>query len=292
VPRKEFSKFPFFPLNALPKKTFNVPPYMKGLPPWFKVPGFGGGGKKSGGGRGNTSNQKQRTASTKKERNTSNKKERNTSNKKAREQDNEAFGNTAAAGTGWSEEEMIRANEVLNNQKISYSGNPHEFSNDGFDPHKFHVVGGSFMNGPGAEIGGGDGGNIVSTGAATGGKEVVDADGFVSFFGDDGVAPWERESGKEEETANESKEAGKEKKNKQKKQQQQKQQQPQLQDLTSAKEKKNMLTSMIGIGEHTYKDESSSDVSGNPVKVEKRGRTSPQIKGKVEKITKYRGTTN
>jgi mRNA-decapping enzyme subunit 2 len=263
VARKEVSEIQFFDVNDLPKKTFNVLPYMKGLRRWMKVSGFGGGGKRGKKGasdRGNSSNQKQRTASSKKDRNNSTKKERNASNKKAREQDNEAFGSNASNSAGWSEEDMLRANEVLNNQKISYSGNPHEFSNDGFDPHKFHVVGGGFMNGPGTDVK--TASNImVTTGAATGGKKIVDEDGFVSFFGDDGAAPWDGEGEEGEgETSNENKDDGKKKKNKNKKKkqnpQQLQQQSPQVvkeqqQKLLTAQDKKNTLMSMIGIGAPT-----------------------------------------
>ncbi|GMI45452.1 hypothetical protein TrCOL_g1805 [Triparma columacea] len=274
VARKEVSEIQFFDVNDLPNHTFNVLPYMKGLRRWMKVSGFGGGGKKGKKGasdRGSSSNQKQRTASSKKERNNSTKKERNASNKKAREQDNEAFGNNASNNTGWSEEEMLQTNEILNNTKISYSGNPHEFSNDGFDPHKHHVVGGSYMNGPGTD-GKDTGGNMVNTGAATGGKKIVDEDGFVSFFGDDGTAPWEG-GGKEgeAEASNKNTDGGKKKKNNKKENkqnlQQPQQRSPQVvkeqQKVLTTQDKKNTLMSMIGVALPAPAHESDDPKTGS-----------------------------
>jgi len=48
---------------------------------------------------------------------------------------------------GWSEKDMFLTNEKLLGRKVEYDGNPHEFWNDkSDDPHKFHIVGGAFMN--------------------------------------------------------------------------------------------------------------------------------------------------
>ena len=90
--------------------------------------------------------------------------------------------------------QMFAANEKLYGQKIEYSGNPHEFADNGFDPHKFHIVGGGFMNAPsggGGSGGDGDGGGKKKAQRKAKDVKVVDEDGFVSFFDADGDAPWE-----------------------------------------------------------------------------------------------------
>jgi mRNA-decapping enzyme subunit 2 len=62
---------------------------------------------------------------------------------------------TPGESNRWTEEEMFATNERILGRKITYDGNPHEFSEKGFgiegsgqrlDPHAFHVVGGKFMN--------------------------------------------------------------------------------------------------------------------------------------------------
>ena len=175
VARKEVSEVSFFPIDNLPKKTFNVLPFMKGLTRWMAIHGIKRKSKKNRSGSNKkgdrpNSKQKQRAGSTKKDR--------------------EAFNNNE---TGWSEEEMFAANEKLYGQKIEYSGNPHEFADSGFDPHKFHVVGGGFMNAPsaGGDGGGGDDDDKKKAAKKVKDVKVVDEDGFVSFFDADGDAPWE-----------------------------------------------------------------------------------------------------
>ena len=49
----------------------------------------------------------------------------------------------------WSEEDMFAVNEKLIGRQIKYDGNPHKFvsdNEDGMACHRFHVVGGTFMN--------------------------------------------------------------------------------------------------------------------------------------------------
>jgi hypothetical protein len=97
---------------------------------------------------------------------------------------------------------------------------------------------------------------MVNTGAATGGKKIVDEDGFVSFFGDDGTAPWEG-GGKEgeAEASNKNTDGGKKNKNNKKENkqnpQQPQQQSPQVvkeqQKVLTTQDKKNTLMSMIGV---------------------------------------------
>lgn len=44
---------------------------------------------------------------------------------------------------------MFKANEKILGRKVEYDGNPHVFSEQGFqgmDPHAFHIVGGNFLN--------------------------------------------------------------------------------------------------------------------------------------------------
>merc|ERR1712232_846124 len=46
---------------------------------------------------------------------------------------------------GWSEKEMFSTNEKILGRKIKYDGNPHTFQ-DFLDPHRFHIVGGEYLN--------------------------------------------------------------------------------------------------------------------------------------------------
>ena len=41
---------------------------------------------------------------------------------------------------------MFRANEALIGKEVEYNGSPHEFSSSSVDPHRFRVVGGTFLN--------------------------------------------------------------------------------------------------------------------------------------------------
>ena len=135
VARKEISDVQFFPLHG-PEitnlKTFAVNPFVGMLKKWVKS-------KKVGG---HSSRASSRSKSRGKNRSRSN------SETLVREGDNVTASGLASPGdkNGWSEEDMFRVNEDLIGKKVEYSGNPHEFSTNSIDPHRFRVVGGSFLN--------------------------------------------------------------------------------------------------------------------------------------------------
>jgi mRNA-decapping enzyme subunit 2 len=91
---------------------------------------------------------------------------------------------------GWDEDAMFKANEKILGRKITYDGNPHHFAEngfDGFDPHAFHVVGGSFMNS----------GGITKLAPAPQKSKLQPLfckenteDGLQPFFSEGGETPW------------------------------------------------------------------------------------------------------
>ncbi|CAB9500601.1 mRNA decapping [Seminavis robusta] len=97
----------------------------------------------------------------------------------------------------WSEEEMFQANERILGRKIEYDGNPHVFSEEGFqgmDPHHFHIVGGNFLNSNTATLAPPpptsrlqhlfhSGGNAAAAGGS-------DPEVLTPFFSNDGATPW------------------------------------------------------------------------------------------------------
>ena len=106
----------------------------------------------------------------------------------------------------WSEEDMFQANEKILGRKIEYDGNPHVFSEQGFqgmDPHNFHIVGGNFLNSDTNQLApppptsrlqhlfhtkrqdAGDGDNNNA-----GGNGNEDSEFLTPFFSDDGATPW------------------------------------------------------------------------------------------------------
>jgi 8-oxo-dGTP pyrophosphatase MutT (NUDIX family) len=165
------------------------------------VTGTGGGG---------TSTSDSRSAS----RSGSRGRNRDRSNSVAKETDDIVKAGLASPGEkdGWSEEDMFRVNEQIMGRPIDYDGNPHKFvseTEDGMACHRFHVVGGTFMNSPAM----GDAGTRSGGGPASIGKiapppsqsrlqplfrsqnadQEVDVDDpmpFQPFFTDAGMSPW------------------------------------------------------------------------------------------------------
>jgi len=176
VARKEVSDIQWFDLNELPKKTFAVLPFVGQLRKWIRKKGYGGGSRgraKPGSNPGSTNVTPSRNQSAGKQRSVKGKnnsqkrgkrnKSRNNSRGKVREGDSVTKSGLASIGDkdGWTEEEMFNANEKILGRPIEYDGNPHTFADAmaNLNPHKFHIVGGSFMNSKGKKghvIGGKD----------------------------------------------------------------------------------------------------------------------------------------
>jgi len=140
VARKEVAEVAWHDLNDLPKKNFAVLPFVTQLRRWIKKQ------KKKGN---NRTNSRGRDSSTVKKRQGGN---RTGSRGKVRdENDSLAASGLANVGddTRWTEEDMFKTNEKMSGHIITYDGNPHEFTDKGFDgkdPHAFHIVGGAFLN--------------------------------------------------------------------------------------------------------------------------------------------------
>jgi mRNA-decapping enzyme subunit 2 len=140
VARKEISAVKWHELDNLPKPSYAVIPFMTQLRNWIRK----NSNKSRKKNRGDTPNRKTSTPKNPRSRNSSRGKVRD-------ENDPLAASGLAQVGdeSGWSEEEMFKANEKLIGRKVEYDGNPHLFAEQGFqgiDPHAFRVVGGSFMN--------------------------------------------------------------------------------------------------------------------------------------------------
>lgn len=161
VAKKEVSDVQWHDLIDLPKKSFAVMPFVKGLKNWIKrhvkknsgmmanvTPSKGGKNKDSSRPR-----SRKRDGSKKKDRGGGNNSRHSTPGKSII---SDADSDLICSGLGevgednrWSEEDMFRVNEKLIGRKIEYDGNPQVFATrgfDGVDPHAFRVVGGGFMN--------------------------------------------------------------------------------------------------------------------------------------------------
>lgn len=150
VARKEVSAVEWHDLDDLPKKTFAVLPFMSQLRRWISQ-----NGKSNNKSKKSQSTPRRRPVSTtpNKRRAESARKPRSRTNSRGKVRADDPLTETglAVAGEedGWDEDAMFKANEKILGRKITYDGNPHHFAEngfDGFDPHAFHVVGGSFMN--------------------------------------------------------------------------------------------------------------------------------------------------
>ena len=175
VARKEVSDVQWFDLNDLPKKTFAVLPLIGQLKKWIRKKGFGGNSSRQSSRARERSNSNPTNAQITPIRNRSagrsahsqtinvNSDNNNTSKKrgkrnksrtnsrgKVREGDPLTQSGLANIGDkdGWTEDEMFTANERILGRQIAYDGNPHTFADAmaNSNPHKFHIVGGSFMN--------------------------------------------------------------------------------------------------------------------------------------------------
>lgn len=176
VARKEVSEVEFFHIDKIPKQSFGVGPFVAQLKRWIKK---------------NSKSKSTGRASRKKSREKS--RGRNSrgrdSRGKVREGDDIAASGLAVAGdiSGWSEEDMFKANEKLLGRKIEYDGNPHEFEKGfgGQDPHAFRVVQGAFLN---------TGGDLALPPNANQLQPLVSQNNegveLQPFFGADGKTPW------------------------------------------------------------------------------------------------------
>ena len=205
VVRKEVSEVAWHGIDAIPKPSYAVGPFMSQLKRWIKKNKQGKKGGK-GGKREKTPNKREKTPGNKREKTpnrqktpTRSQQRRRTPNRqsqsrsKAREDDDVVVSGLASVGdvSGWSEEDMFEANEKLLGRKVEYDGNPHVFAEHGFageDPHAFRVVGGKFLNAEGV-------GSLAPAPEVSKLQPLfLKEDGtqreLKPFFSDEGVTPW------------------------------------------------------------------------------------------------------
>jgi len=211
VVRKEVADVQWHDIDDLPKKTFAVLPFMKGLRKWIRI--------------NRKKNNKRSNSNVKgKQRDESKRKGVKGNNKQSRNQRPDSKGRSASSdysymnsedddlvqsGLGkigdmnrWSEDDMFRTNEELIGRKIDYDGNPQQFATKGFDggidPHAFHIVGGGFMNSGVQDLADAPDKSQLqplfrkhddNEYDFDGGDEADDGD-LKPFFNDDGATPW------------------------------------------------------------------------------------------------------
>jgi len=203
VVRKEILDVQWHTLDNIPKKSFAVMPFMKGLKKWIRK------NKKKNNKKKNDSRKRGRTQTPRsgsKGRN-SNQRERSKSNQSTQLSEDDDLVQSGLGGVGdtnrWTEEEMFCANEKLIGRKVDYDGNPQAFATkgfDGIDPHTFRVVGGAFMNSGGNNTiakapdrnqlqplyrRNDDDNDDDERSASASGNDLQ------PFFSDDGAAPWQ-----------------------------------------------------------------------------------------------------
>jgi mRNA-decapping enzyme subunit 2 len=229
VARKEVSSVEWHTLDAIPKPSYAVSPFLPQLKRWIKKyrknntsGGTTGGDKGMPAGSSHKKQlQKEKSLSRSSSRGSSTgaqpnnntnksksgKNSRNNSRGRDRviQDDQDALVKAGLAATGdssgWSEKDMFEVNERLIGRKVDYDGNPHLFS-DGSgsqqDPHAFHVVGGGFLNAANANSGAGGGAESGSALAPPPQASKLqplfrsnkDGSELQPFFSDDGVTPW------------------------------------------------------------------------------------------------------
>jgi len=153
VARKEVCAVEWWDIHDLPKKSFAVIPFIKGLKNWIRKNGKKPQRSKTPGKNDSRSSSRanKRTPSSSKNRAGSKGKERSNKSTISDTDDDLIQSGLGEVGEGnrWSEDDMFRVNEKLIGRKIDYDGNSQVFATKGFDgvdPHAFRVVGGSFMN--------------------------------------------------------------------------------------------------------------------------------------------------
>lgn len=205
VVRKEVRDVQWWEISSLPKKTFAVLPFIKGLRKWIRK------NIKQNGNNSRASSQAKTRETTPSRKNSSRKRSKNTSSKTRSRHSTPGrileSSDLAQSGLGtpgeedrWTEEEMFQVNEKLIGKKVDYDGNPHVFASDGFagiDPHAFRVVGGEFMNSGMGKIAKApqkhqlqplcrkekdDNDGVES--------DTINDDGLQPFFTNDGETPW------------------------------------------------------------------------------------------------------
>ncbi|CAJ1959489.1 unnamed protein product [Cylindrotheca closterium] len=274
VARKEVSDIQWFPISlqkddttGFPKKTFAVLPFMGRLKSWIRR------------------NVKDRPKSRPNSRPKSNGRDKSSGRSKSniRKAGQQPRANSfddplVAAGLAqvgeekrWTAEEMFKVNAALTGKEVQYDGNPHVFSEQGFqgvDPHAFRVVGGSFMN---TSEGLSD--KLVDE-RQQHYQPLVNVDGesaLKPFFSDEGATPWGDvvEEAKQGDGTNpppsSSSKKGKNK-NKKKNSKQQQQQQPSQQDLGQSLLSKLQGTSSSSSGS-TFINEQQYHQQGDPLDI-------------------------
>jgi len=144
VARKEVSNVKFQHLNDISNlKTFAVNPFLPRLKKWIKKKK-----PKPTSGNGNSNSRSSSRAHSRPKSRGSRRSRSGSGGSVVKDGDNIVTTGLASPGdlSRWSEDDMFRVNEELIGKKIEYSGNPHEFSDNSIDPHRFHIVGGAFLN--------------------------------------------------------------------------------------------------------------------------------------------------
>ena len=192
VARKEVSAVAWHDIDELPKKSFAVIPFMRGLRKWIQKNGKQR--TKTPGKKGNKrdkSSTKKRAGSKAKDRGS----RHSTPGKNIiNDVDNDLIKSglgQVGEGDRWSEDDMFLVNEMLIGRKIEYDGNPQIFATKGFDgvdPHAFRVVGGSFMNSGKDTIAAAPDQDKLQPLYRS--KDADNDDGLQPFFSDGGATPW------------------------------------------------------------------------------------------------------
>lgn len=224
VARKEVAAIEWHPIDKIPKKSFAVLPLLPKVKRWIKrslqiTPKRSRDKSNAKGDQNNNSSDRQNalgnrrdgtTTTPLKSNKTPNRKEKNKtpncdrkkqasrsrsrSKSVASEDLVEAGLATEGGESGWSEEEMFQVNEKMIGRKIEYDGNPHIFSEQGFqgkDPHSFRVVGGGFMNSNSQELAAAPSASRLQHLFFA--EKTAEDDGesmLTPFFSDDGATPW------------------------------------------------------------------------------------------------------
>ena len=216
VARKEVAAVAWHPIDKVPKKNFAVLPLLPKVKRWIKrtfqkTPTRRGRDKSNNKATQQGGNDNRREDSTTttplKSNKTPTRKGQKTPNRDRKKQASRSrsrgksvasedlveSGLAAEGGEGgWSEEDMFQVNERLLGRKIEYDGNPHVFSEQGFqgkDPHSFHVVGGGFMNSNSQELAPAPPTSRLQH-LFTSPQHDEEAEVFTPFFSDDGATPW------------------------------------------------------------------------------------------------------
>ena len=222
--RKEVAAVQWHALDKIPKKNFAVLPLLPKIRKWIKRNSKDNNrqktpkqGRDKSNARNATPKSKRDNTTPVKSNKTPNRKDKDgKSNRKRQgsrsrsrgqgalilEDDPLLESGLAAVGSEnrWSEEDMFQANEKILGRKIEYDGNPHVFSEQGFqgmDPHHFHIVGGKFSNSDTDQLAPPPPTSRLQhlfhnkgQGAGDGQDGNEDGEFLTPFFSDEGATPW------------------------------------------------------------------------------------------------------